>query len=347
MTFAKNQVRSRRRELGLTQAELALRAGISRTAVTAIEGNQLAPSVETALALAEVMETTVEELFGRKRSSPVSEVWAWKPPTDDRSCWQAEVLGKTVFYPASSKPNLTSLPDRQTNGTVFANSPRLGDTLVIACCDPAAGLLASQFAAATGLRMIVLSRSSGESVEMLRDGLVHMAGLHLSTRAEPQRNEEMVRTTLGAGFHMLRIAWWQEGIALKPTTRLRSVRDATRARLNWIGRQPGSGARRCLDDLLGSRADRLRIASDHRSVAEAVRSGWADTGICVQLVCDESGLNFLPVQQEAFDVCFPPSLAEDRRVKAFINVVRSVTYRKLLGELPGYDIAETGSAWSL
>ena len=41
------------------------RAGISRAAVSAIEGERLSPSVATALALAAVFECSVEELFGR------------------------------------------------------------------------------------------------------------------------------------------------------------------------------------------------------------------------------------------------------------------------------------------
>jgi molybdate-binding protein len=76
-----------------------------------------------------------------------------------------------------------------------------------------------------------------------------------------------------------------------------------------------------------------------------VQSGWADAGVCVQLASAEAGLDFLPVQEEAYDVCFCGSLADDRRIKAFLGVVRSAAYRKLLGELPGYDTSETGNLW--
>jgi molybdate-binding protein len=80
---------------------------------------------------------------------------------------------------------------------------------------------------------------------------------------------------------------------------------------------------------------------------EAVQSGWADAGVCVQLASAEAGLTFLPVQEEAYDVCFPTSLADDRRIKAFLSVLRSATYRKLLGELPGYNSSETGDLWEV
>ena len=48
----------------LTQADLAAQIDVSRQTVISIEGGDYAPSVYLALKLAEVLETTVEELFG-------------------------------------------------------------------------------------------------------------------------------------------------------------------------------------------------------------------------------------------------------------------------------------------
>ncbi|MGD9855306.1 MAG: helix-turn-helix transcriptional regulator, partial [Planctomycetaceae bacterium] len=84
-----NRVRERRTALGLTQAELAERAGISRTAVTAIEGERLVPSVVTALAIAEVLGGTAEELFGRGGSKSPTERWVWQPSGSPSLCWRA------------------------------------------------------------------------------------------------------------------------------------------------------------------------------------------------------------------------------------------------------------------
>ena len=59
-----NQVRRTRRMMDLTQADLAKKIEVSRQTVVSIEGGDYAPSVYLALRLAEVLETTVEELFG-------------------------------------------------------------------------------------------------------------------------------------------------------------------------------------------------------------------------------------------------------------------------------------------
>ncbi len=332
-----NRIRELRTALGLTQASLAKLAGISRTAVTAIEGDRLTPSVAAAIAIAETLGSTVEELFGRREQDPSSEHWAWNP-ADNRHYWRAEVAGRTILYPMASAPILTPLPD-----TLEEEGGRgCTETLVMACCDPAAGFLASQFATTTGIRLMILPRSSRQAVEMLHQGLVHIAGLHLATCASPGENEKAAGEILSDRFEMVRLARWQEGVALAPATDLRSLRSIRNAKLNWIGRESGSGARQCQDWFLGHRQEPACTARHHRGITEAIQSGWADAGICLQLVSVEAGLRFLPIQEEYYDVCFPSFMKEDRRIKAFLSVVRSKFYRRLLGELPGYDSSETG-----
>jgi molybdate-binding protein len=343
---ASNRVRQRRIDSGLTQAELAVRAGISRTAVTAIEGGRLTPSVTAALSLAAALGTSVEELFGVAKGGR-SEVWAWMPREASEACWAAEVRGQLVRYPWGSAPMLTPLPDIEGQSSSPPDESHGNDTLVLASCDPAAGLLASLFAAVTGMRLLVVPRSSRQSLDLVRDGLVHMAGMHLSTREDPDANARAVRSTLGGGHQLLRVAWWEEGIVITPTAHIHSVRAAVHSHLSWVGREEGSGARKCLDRLLEGRKTPQRIARNHRSVVEAVQSGWADAGVCVRLVGAEAGLDFLPVQREAYDVCFPTPLLDDRRFKAFLGVVRSSNYRRILKNLSGYGADETGNVWEI
>ena len=59
----RNSIRIRRRELKLTQAELAKEVNVSRQTIIAIEGGDYAPSVFLALDIARVLERTVEQLF--------------------------------------------------------------------------------------------------------------------------------------------------------------------------------------------------------------------------------------------------------------------------------------------
>lgn len=59
----KNQIRDRRRELGLSQKELAERCGVSRQTVNAIENDKYDPTLSLAFRLAKELQLTVDELF--------------------------------------------------------------------------------------------------------------------------------------------------------------------------------------------------------------------------------------------------------------------------------------------
>ena len=58
-----NGIRERRKELGLSQEELAKRCGVTRQTVNAIENNKYDPTLTLAFHLAGVLGTTVDELF--------------------------------------------------------------------------------------------------------------------------------------------------------------------------------------------------------------------------------------------------------------------------------------------
>jgi molybdate-binding protein len=146
---------------------------------------------------------------------------------------------------------------------------------------------------------------------------------------------------------LLRVADWDEGIALAPGLGLRTVEAVLHARLRWVCREAGSGARQCQDELLAPRTTsfrprNLRSATDHRGVADAIRAGWADAGICLRLTSSEANLDFVNVRREAYDLCFSASIAGDTRLQTLIRAIRSSAFRRLLGDLPGYDATRTG-----
>ena len=58
-----NRLKDRRSELGLTQAELAERVGVTRKTVNTVENGIFTPSTILALKLAESLGLSVEQLF--------------------------------------------------------------------------------------------------------------------------------------------------------------------------------------------------------------------------------------------------------------------------------------------
>ncbi len=58
-----NKIRIRRKELDLSQEELAKKCGVSRQTVNAIENNKYDPTLSLAFRLAKELQLTVDELF--------------------------------------------------------------------------------------------------------------------------------------------------------------------------------------------------------------------------------------------------------------------------------------------
>lgn len=58
-----NDLRALRERLGLTQAQLAERVGVSRQTINAIETSRYNPTLPLAIRLARLMQRPVEEVF--------------------------------------------------------------------------------------------------------------------------------------------------------------------------------------------------------------------------------------------------------------------------------------------
>ncbi|TDI38469.1 MAG: helix-turn-helix domain-containing protein [Acidobacteria bacterium] len=346
----RNTLSSSRQARSWSQQELADASGISRAEVSAIETGRLAPSTATALRLAKTLAMSVEQLF------TLAEVereagWAWEPKVDVGRFWEAQVGARLLRYPVEPTA-VGELPHDGTFRRGHVESAVWGDpdrTLVVAGCDPAVGLLAAELARREGVRLIALTRGSSEALELLRRGLVHAAGIHWGEGAVKDANAKMVRERLGAGYGLLHLARWQEGIAVATSVRARTISSITKARLRWVAREKGSGARHCLDRLLGTKSrKRFRyVAYDHREVALAIRSGFAQAGVAVRLAAEEAGLDFVVIQREDYELCYSEELRGDPALALLRKTMQQATLKRLFQDLPGYDVRNMGEERSV
>jgi molybdate-binding protein len=220
-------------------------------------------------------------------------------------------------------------------------------TLVMASCDPAAALCEAAYAREGLFRMVSFGFNGADSLQLLKQGIVHVAGLHRSNPDQPNRNLETVRTELGEGYCLLRATHWDQGLVFAPGRGLRSVEGVLDKAQTWAMRESGSVARDWLDVIyaeMGQAPHGCEVHS-HRSVAESVRIGWADAGVCVKLSAKERDLPFLSLQREALDLVFHQSQLESPRIQTLIRLLQSQSYRSLLSALPGYDSRETGELY--
>ncbi len=336
-----------RRDRGWSQEALAAQSGVSRAEISAIETGRLVPSVAVALRIAAALAQSVEAVFGpqdQTRAVP----WAWEPiDVGDGRVWQASVNGRTLAYPVELTAAGVLAHDAWFDGRrLHARSGATPEgTLVVAGCDPLAGLLARELALHHRIRVLPLLRSSAQALELLRQGLVHVAGVHVTDAAGRSTNNQVARATLGAGYRLLHQVRWESGIAVAAQRRERSAAALLRAKVRWVNREEGSAARQTFDTLLASRrrpAGYDHVVRDHRAVATTVSSGWAEAGVCVRPAAAEARLSFIPVHQEAYELCVQDTLMDDPRITALLGTLQSAAYRQLLADVPGCHSAQTG-----
>lgn len=344
MSIPANHVKRLREALGWSQETLAEKAGISRSGLSAIEACRLVPSVVAALAVSRALNCSVEMLFGMATDLPAEVAWAFPPIENQRRFWQARVGQQLLAYPVEdSNQDLTWHDGVADEGQLFRIPGDLPEnTLVIASCDPAARLLAAEYTERTRFRLLILRRGSGEALKLLNAGLVHAAGIHLSHGSQNSQNRAAAKKQLKGDFQLVHVARWEEGLAMRTDLKARKSNELLSQKLRWIGREEGSGARQCLDEVLAGRVAPKWEALDHSGVVNAILSGWADVGPCVRLSADEGGLKFISVRHEDCDLCFPTAYESDPRILALLQTLRSTMFRARLAELPGYDTKRTG-----
>jgi molybdate-binding protein len=176
----------------------------------------------------------------------------------------------------------------------------------------------------------------------LTAGQLHLPGIDLGSSVAGDNNAPAVRETDSPEHALLHLNRWQSDLALPAGTRFRQVSQALPARQRWVGREPGLGARQCLDEISPLRPVPRLIANDHRGVILATQAGWSDAGIALRISREGAGRDFPKVRREIYDLCARREDLANPRVTAFQQVLRSPDFRRLLADLPGYDTTRTG-----
>ncbi len=360
----RNQIRSVRVSHGLSQQELAERVGLSRQAVNAIEMGRYTPNAAVAMRLAQELACRVEDLFSL--ANPIVERrahLAGTPCATGERVVVGKVGGRLVAHPlrgARLCPDGFAAADglalnAAADIRLFLPLEQVEKTAFLVGCDPSLGILSSWVSRrAPGVRLVWLQGSSQEALDALAGGQAHVAGSHLLDDATGEYNIVQARRVLAdAGGLVVRYADWEQGLIVRPGNPrgLRRVGDLAQAGVSLINREPGSGSRVLLDQLLAQAgiptaivAGYSRVATTHMAVARAVAEGVADAGIGLRAIASALGLDFVPVADVRFDLVIPREHMEHPAVTALLDVLQSPSLRAELASLPGYNVARTGSA---
>ena len=81
----------------------------------------------------------------------------------------------------------------------------------------------------------------------------------------------------------------------------------------------------------------------HMNVAAAVLSGRADCALGVRAAAVALGLDFVPVGVEQYDLVIPKVYADDERMLALLDVIRSAEFRDTVTAMGGYNVSRSGT----
>lgn len=363
MAHPHDQLRRARAALGLSQNDLARRAGISRQALGAIEAGQYQPGVSVAIALARELGATVEALFGVESPGQIA---AAMPVSVKLAAGShvtlARVGGRVVAIPAAAVQHQLTAADgivstvagRSASIAAYVSAAEIDATLIVAGCDPAVSLLADWVARRHApVRIVALARGSMGALDALLGGRAHVAGVHLRDTKSGEYNLGPVRRALKHRHTaIIRFASWELGLATAPGNPLgiSGYEDLRRPRLRLVNREPGAGARIALDDALA--ALKLKSAAiagydlemgGHLEVAFAIAQGQGDLGVTIRVAAEAYGLGFVPLREERYDLAVPAGEMSSAPVRAMLEAMNSSRFASEVAGLCGYDTREMGA----
>jgi molybdopterin molybdotransferase/putative molybdopterin biosynthesis protein len=370
-----NRLRQRRQAAGLSQQVLATRCGLTRQAFNAIETGQYVPSTLSALRLARALGSRIEDLFYLVEEHPSVEAeWMGDPPAEATSRLRIRLarVGQRllahpltgakhtfaaadgVTVPEAHAPRTTGTPDRCVTVDVLIDARLPEHTVVIVGCDPAVELLGAHLTRRYPFfRLLWIQSGSVAALRMLQRGEAHMAGTHLWDPESGEYNLPYIRRELTSRrVVVVMLSQWQLGliVARGNPKGITGPIDLARQDLMIVNREAETGSRTMLDVWLrqagivpdGVRGYTREVHS-HTEVAETVASGAADVGPGILAVARALGLDFLPLQDERYDVVIPVEFLNAAPVQAVLDIAVSPPFQTEIEALGGYDSSCTGT----
>lgn len=338
------RLRLARQARGFSQQQLAGMAGVSRQAVSAVESGQSDPSLRAALALAEALGMSVEELFGGEGAAPVVSARLLGGPAEGGEAGEAGQAGEAgraggrvtlapvgasfvalpLAGPAVSRAGFLPAGGLLTGGPAGAATARAATagaartvavqpigpprpTLVVAGCDPALPLLAEPLSLLDPpVAFSWWPCSSGAALRLAAAGLVHAAGVHLRDR-DGNYNTAAAAELLPGGAEVFGFGGWREGLVLHPAVadRVDGVADVARHGLRLVNREPGAEARRVLDNELA----RSGISRSQVTGYETRAAGHLQVAEAIAAGLAEAGVACEPAAR-AYGLAFVPLTVE-------------------------------------
>jgi putative molybdopterin biosynthesis protein len=355
-----NDLKANRLRLGLSQASLAERVGVSRQAYSAVESGESVPSTELALRLAAALGRSVEDLFtlGAREGEAIRARWSGARRTGGRNVRIARVGTRTFAFDVADTVGRSGPADGRFVGAgdeeveVRLLEARPPETALVAVgCDPAFSVVVDALRRQWAMEILWLQRGSRAALEALARGEAHIAGVHLHDPQTGEYNGPWIERQVPFPCTRIQFADWEQGIIVASGNPLGigGVEDLLRSDLRFLNREEGSGTRLLLDQELwragvpaGAVGGYGTGALSHMAVAEAVFIGLVDAGVGIRAAAAAYGLDLLPLRQERYELVVPDHFLDLPAMQALLSVIRGRGVRDQVDSMEGYDASGIG-----
>lgn len=375
-----NHLKDIRAAKGLSQGELAGKAGITRQAISAIESHLYLPTTAVALRLAAALGGRVEDLFSLAETQEVIEgkLIGHLPQRDAKiSTVRVKVarvgarmvvrpvmeLGEVLAYSVPADGYATDVQGQESGARVRVMLSRdrqaIEEEIFVAGCDPAIFLAGAHLRQGKDQTSIVgWTMGSMAALRALQQGEVHVAGLHLFDPTTGESNLPFLRRALkSSSYDVVTFATWEEGFLVRrgnPKS-IRTIADVADPLVTLVNREEGAGARLMLDQRLHTAGIDVahvhgyaHMVSSHFEVARAIANHQADVGIGIRSAAQLFGLDFVPLQVARYDLVVPKAYLKSHPTLAHLfDTIVSRAFRTEIDALGGYDTRETGTVHKL
>ena len=344
-------------------------AGVSRQTIYAMEAGTYVPNTAVALKLARALEVPVEELFSLPGEFPVPEfrmeqaavLPGAEAPLEGQPVELCRVDDRLMASAPSPAPWYFPASDAIVAGVngangkarlrVFDAGRQFQNRILLAGCDPAISVLARHLQA-SGNELVMAHRNSSQSLELLKERYLHVAGTHLRDESSGESNlPDVARMFARNSVAVVSYAVWEEGIvtAHGNPKAIRAVEDFARRGVKIVNRETGAGSRKLLDTRLGSlgiaaasvRGYRVE-AGGHLQAAWRVHTGEADCCIATRGAARLFGLGFVSLVSERYDLVIRRQHLDLPGIRALLDVLSRAQFRRELDSLGGYDTRTAG-----
>jgi transcriptional regulator with XRE-family HTH domain len=329
------RIRELRLAHGLTQEDLAVRAGVSRQLVGAVEAGRHLPRVDAAVAIARVLGAPVEDLLAPAASEVVGVL---APPRDGQPVRVARVGDLLVCVPARPAGESWAVADAVVHGGTVDLIDAERPAAVVAGCDPALGLIERLVGPGTDPGVLAVSTSSSAAVATLRAGHVHAAVVHGPAGRLPAAPK---------GVHRFLVTRWQVGLVAPPDLPRGWAGRALAGRVKVVQREAGAGSQTAFERAAKAAGASLPIegprVAGHVEAAQRAATGGIPA-VSIEPAALATGLAFHALEEHVSELWVAGDHLGDPGVRRFTDELTGARLHRRLEAIGGYDLTDCGTA---